>query len=395
MDYAGPSWRVAADGCTVIEAQAAGRPWWTVGDTLPAPVQALVANARREGCAAGPHTLLVEGRPQLWALQAQREADTFALHAMALDWWPEHERERHKAMQDQRDLLIREVHHRIKNNLQALSGLLGRLAREHPALQDPLQRAVAQVRSWGLVYGLHPHRQAQGRAAGLELASLVQAAADSVAELFAARIEIRTLPQVGVEAVSAGLAGSAGAVGPAEPVGSAEPAEPAEPQPAASREPPDDWREQLWAHLEGPAGAGGGAAPGASPWFLGDADATAVALVLNELLINAVKHSRPAGTTVVVNLRSDADGVQADILNRGQWAGAGQADEPGPVGSSGHTRHAPHASRTSQGLGLVQALLPRRGARLEIQNRSPWVCARLHFGPPCVWKPGAAPTQSI
>ena len=39
------------------------------------------------------------------------------------------------------------------------------------------------------------------------------------------------------------------------------------------------------------------------------------------------------------------------------------------------------------GLGLVRALLPRRHARLELQQRGDEVVARVEIAPPCVRRP--------
>ena len=56
--------------------------------------------------------------------------------------------------QQQRDTLVREVHHRIKNHLQGLAGLLNQHKRKHPALQEPLDAVIAQVTAISLIHGL-------------------------------------------------------------------------------------------------------------------------------------------------------------------------------------------------------------------------------------------------
>jgi PAS domain S-box-containing protein len=59
-----------------------------------------------------------------------------------------------------RDALVREVHHRIKNNLQGVTGLLRGLATRHPELLPALDEVVAQVRTIAIVHGIY------GRATG-------------------------------------------------------------------------------------------------------------------------------------------------------------------------------------------------------------------------------------
>ncbi|MDO9597140.1 MAG: histidine kinase dimerization/phosphoacceptor domain -containing protein [Azoarcus sp.] len=54
-----------------------------------------------------------------------------------------------------RDALTREVHHRIKNNLQVVVGLLSREAGKRPELGSAMQSAIAQVQSVAVVHGLY------------------------------------------------------------------------------------------------------------------------------------------------------------------------------------------------------------------------------------------------
>lgn len=55
---------------------------------------------------------------------------------------------------NQRDNLVREVHHRIKNNLQSVTGLLRRQIRANPAAGDTLRQAIGQVEAIAVVHGL-------------------------------------------------------------------------------------------------------------------------------------------------------------------------------------------------------------------------------------------------
>jgi len=54
----------------------------------------------------------------------------------------------------QRDALVREVHHRIKNNLQSVASLLSNFSTQHPELSEPLNSAITQVKSIAAVHGL-------------------------------------------------------------------------------------------------------------------------------------------------------------------------------------------------------------------------------------------------
>ena len=53
-----------------------------------------------------------------------------------------------------RDTLVREVHHRIKNNLQSVTGLLRRQARKYPENKPSINDAISQVEAIASVFGL-------------------------------------------------------------------------------------------------------------------------------------------------------------------------------------------------------------------------------------------------
>jgi len=77
----------------------------------------------------------------------------------------------------QRDTLVREVHHRIKNNLQGVTGLLRRAMSDSPYIAEPLERAIAQIRVIAQVYGL----QSRSHNTSLTIVELVETAAGSAA----------------------------------------------------------------------------------------------------------------------------------------------------------------------------------------------------------------------
>lgn len=61
----------------------------------------------------------------------------------------------------QRDTLVREVHHRIKNHLQGLAGLLNQHRRQHPDQHDTLDAVIAQITTISVIHGLQG-REASG-----------------------------------------------------------------------------------------------------------------------------------------------------------------------------------------------------------------------------------------
>lgn len=64
------------------------------------------------------------------------------------------ESERLTSIQGQRDALVQEVHHRIKNHLQGVVGLLQRAISGTPLLAEPLRVVLAQVESIAGIHGL-------------------------------------------------------------------------------------------------------------------------------------------------------------------------------------------------------------------------------------------------
>lgn len=64
------------------------------------------------------------------------------------------ERVRMQAAAAQHKVLVREIHHRIKNNLQGVAGLIQSLAARRPELNEVLSGIAGQIRTMGQVYGL-------------------------------------------------------------------------------------------------------------------------------------------------------------------------------------------------------------------------------------------------
>ncbi|MDP3822596.1 MAG: PAS domain S-box protein [Burkholderiales bacterium] len=199
----------------------------------------------------------------------------------------------------QREMLVKEVHHRIKNNLQGVAGLLQQIGQRKPEVAGVIAEVVGQVHAIAQVYGLQV-----GSGGPLQLASVVEAITASVQRTFG-----RTIRFVAA-----------------------------------------------------------GSTP--SEWTLPEAESIPIALTLNELLTNAVKHS--AGTPedeVLCTLDGGEMGVRIKVSNRATLAsGFDLMRIPGGV----------------SGLGLVRALLPRRSARLTLEQNGDRVVAEMVLQPPVV-----------
>ena len=197
---------------------------------------------------------------------------------------------------------MREVHHRIKNNLQGVAGLLQQVAVRKPEVADVISEVVGQVHAIAQVFGLQV-----GSAGPLRVTSVVEAITGSVQRTFGRTITLSVR--------------------------------------------------------------------GHSPreWALPEAESIPIALTINELLTNAVKHSVAVAhgsfDPVACTLRLSDEGVCVEISNRAQLPeGFSLARFPGGV----------------SGLGLVRALLPRRSASLTIEQHGAQVVSSVLLVPPGV-----------
>ncbi|MDN3919804.1 PAS domain S-box protein [Roseateles violae] len=196
----------------------------------------------------------------------------------------------------QRELLVREVHHRIKNNLQGVAGLLQQIAARRPEVAGVINEAVGQVNAIAQVYGLQV-----GSSGPLGLRRVVEAIVGSVQRSSGQGIAVQ---------------------------------------------------------IEGET---------AERWMLPEAESIPIALSLNELLSNAVKHG--PDDAVSCRLSCGSSSVAIEISNTGQLPeGFNVALLPGGV----------------LGLGLVRALLPRRSAVLSIEQDGPRVVSRVELLRPSV-----------
>ncbi|MCY4421425.1 MAG: sensor histidine kinase, partial [Gammaproteobacteria bacterium] len=86
----------------------------------------------------------------------------------------------------QRDSLVREVHHRIKNNLQNVVSLLTSYSRKNPDLQPILQDASTKIRSIAEAYGL----QSRSTKSIIYISELVSAIIENERKLFLSQINL-------------------------------------------------------------------------------------------------------------------------------------------------------------------------------------------------------------
>jgi PAS domain S-box-containing protein len=198
----------------------------------------------------------------------------------------------------QRDMLVREVHHRIKNNLQGVAGLLQQSASTRPELAEPLAEVVGRIQAIAQVHGLQVR---DGEA--LVVRRVAAAVFDNLGRTFGIELAVQVEDPDAVER-----------------------------------------------------------------WTLPEQEAVPLALVFNELGTNAIKHRRP-GSCVGVRLLALPDGIALEIASTGALPEGFDFARLGPSPS---------------GLGLVKALLPRRGARLELAQRDDRVVARTELTTPAV-----------
>lgn len=213
------------------------------------------------------------------------------------------ERARLAAAIAQREVLVREVHHRIKNNLQGVAGLLQQNAARHPELAAALHEAVGQVQAIAQVYGLQV-----GASGPLQATGLLHAIAASVQRTFGRSIIV----------------------------------------------------DQLGGDV---------------PHLLPETEASPVALTVNELLTNAIKHGQGSEVRCTI----EADGERGAAL-KVTVANAGALPEGFDIAK---------VRGGVSGLGLVRALLPRRSAALALQQHGNEVRAVVVLQPPSVVLPTA------
>ena len=289
----------------------------TTEDIFPADVAAARRRDMMDALAASEVTtreyrLVIDGSEHVWdarllpLFSAQGEApDQLLVVATDVTEQRAAQEARLEAAIAQREMLVREVHHRIKNNLQGVAGLLQQIGGRKPEVAAAIDEVVGQVQAIAQVYGLQV-----GSDGPLSIVSVLEAITGSVQRTFGRPIECRV----------------------------------------AGRD--------------------------ASAWSLPEVEAIPIALTLNELLTNAVKHSATGSGdgTIGCVLDCDDDRVRVAISNRARLPdGFSLARIPNGV----------------SGLGLVRALLPKKSASLSIEQSADEVVATVTLRPPGVQRAGA------
>ncbi len=132
-----------------------------------------------------------KGLPQVWDVNylplagEGEQADQLLVVASDVTEQRAAEQARLDAAITQREMLVKEVHHRIKNNLQGVAGLLQQIAARKPEVASAISEVVGQVQAIAQVYGLQV-----GAGGPLRLKAVVEAIAASVQRTFSRQISL-------------------------------------------------------------------------------------------------------------------------------------------------------------------------------------------------------------
>lgn len=213
------------------------------------------------------------------------------------------EQNRLQEVQAQRDTLVREVHHRIKNHLQGIISLLRNHIQDKPELAEAMESAISQVESIALVHGLQS-RLNQGM---VEMAGLLEMICKAVNPPASAGIRLEVgCPETGISIR------------------------------------PDD--------------------------------AVPLALIINELLQNAVKHSGPTGmqsSVIIVSLLTEDEYVILQVSN----------PSVAPLPENFNLQE---GVGLGTGLMLARDLLPHQGTELSLTLEEDRVITRLILQSPVI-----------
>lgn len=118
--------------------------------------------------------------------------------------------------------------------------------------------------------------------------------------------------------------------------------------------------------------------PALAGWRVAEREAVPMALVINELGSNAIKHRSKGDLRVVARLAARGDRVELRIEQPGRLK---EDFDLARVGSG------------VTGLALAKSLLPHRGARLRVDQLGPLVITRLELSPPAIRFVAVAPAE--
>jgi PAS domain S-box-containing protein len=198
-----------------------------------------------------------------------------------------------------RNALVREVHHRIKNNLQGVVLLMGSMAAKYPELTDPIGSAITQVSSIALVHGI----QGNSDNSAVTIIHLVKAIVDTNQTLYNACIALHTTDAI-------------------------------------------------------------------SSIYLIEKEAVPTALILNELLTNAIKHSEDLNS-ICIEIQYDASQqtMTMQIKNQGSLSKDGSSLDQPEFGT---------------GLKLVKSLMPHKSMKLSWKQENDWVITTVALSYPII-----------
>ena len=209
-----------------------------------------------------------------------------------------HEEQRLADESHQRDALVREVHHRIKNNLQSVASLLSNFSTQHPELTEPLNSAITQVKSIAAVHGL----QGQFVNSAVGLRGLIEAISNNNQLLWNAQIALHI---------------------------------------------PEDL----------------------PPILVEEKESVPLALVVNELILNAIKHG-DRSRAVEIALACDVNGNKVSIIisNKGELSSTSSMVTPD----------------FGTGLQLATVLIPKKNASLSWEQSGEVVITRIELTAPVI-----------
>lgn len=198
-----------------------------------------------------------------------------------------------------RETLVREIHHRIKNNLQGVTGVLRRQAERDPQLSEPIKLAISQVQSIASIHGIKGHSPT----ASIRLGELIRSVAAEIDVLWQRLVAVDIPPVL-------------------------------------------------------------------AACFVAETEAVPLGLVLNELILNAVKHGKGFDYTKITVRDGENPGtVRITIQNTGEL----------PPDFNFQDQGGDHS-----GLQLVASLLPHVGARLSWEQSGNIVSTVLELEPPVI-----------
>lgn len=197
-----------------------------------------------------------------------------------------------------RNTLVREVHHRIKNSLQGVTGLLRQTMVQHPELQEAVANVIGQIRSIAVIHGLQGSNQ--------NSQVILQ---DIVTEIASNNLLL--------------------------------------------------WHSTLVVDIQADLPA----------WQIIEEDTVPLALVVNELVLNAIKHSVAHAE---VRIRLHTDNGQDAVLTISNF------------GKLSQNTSTPHTPDKGTGLALLDLLLPAQGANLSWEQSGELVLTRLVLTVPVI-----------